>query len=59
MNSILFYQALLKNEVMSEMHINATGGHGCAFAIGKPGLENWNDHLAQWLNSMRSLDSPE
>ncbi len=55
MNSVLFYQALQKNGISSEMHIYATGGHGYAFGIGKQGLEDWNKNLATWLKIMNKF----
>jgi dipeptidyl aminopeptidase/acylaminoacyl peptidase len=47
-NSIRFYQALLKNNVKTEMHIYQNGGHGF-------GLHNattsdaWFDRVAAWM----------
>ncbi|MEO6915541.1 MAG: alpha/beta hydrolase [Chitinophagaceae bacterium] len=47
-NSIVFYEALLKNKVPAEMHIYPGGGHGF-------GMENsttpdkWMDHLKNWF----------
>jgi acetyl esterase/lipase len=47
-NSIYFYEALLRNKVPSEMHIYPKGGHGF-------GLHNnttpdvWSDRLRNWL----------
>ena len=47
-NSIRFYQALLKNNVKTEMHIYQNGGHGF-------GLQNattpdsWFDRVATWM----------
>lgn len=52
MNSILFYQALKKEEIYSEMHIYPKGGHGFALAIGKGHLQTWTDRLYEWLESL-------
>jgi len=52
MNSILFYQALLENDVHSEMHIYAQGGHGFALAVGQGHLQSWIDHLIEWVESL-------
>ena len=48
-NSILFYQALERKGVSSEMHIYPKGGHGFSLAIGKGHLQTWPDLLYEWL----------
>lgn len=48
-NSILFYQALVKNEVPAEMHIYPEGGHGFSLATNKPHVSNWTTDCAAWL----------
>ncbi len=48
-NSILFYKALIKNNVPSEMHIYPEGGHGFSLAVGKPHLEHWPEVCMEWL----------
>lgn len=53
MNSILFYQALLKEEVYSEMHIYPEGGHAFGLAKGQAHLETWTDRLSEWLESLK------
>jgi len=53
MNSILFYQALEKEEIYSEMHIYPEGGHGFALAIGQGHLQTWTDRLSEWLESLK------
>lgn len=50
MNSILFYQALIENNVPAEMHIYPTGGHGFSLAIGKGHHNGWNDRMIEWLD---------
>tara|TARA_R110002049_G_scaffold38978_4_gene120400 strand:- start:1334 stop:2176 length:843 start_codon:yes stop_codon:yes gene_type:complete len=52
MNSILFYEALEKEGVYSEMHIYPKGGHGFALAIGQGHLQTWVDRLSEWLESL-------
>ncbi len=52
MNSILFYQALLKEGVYSEMHIYPRGGHGFSLAIGQGHLQTWVDCLSEWIESL-------
>lgn len=53
MNSILFYQALQKEEIYSEMHIYPEGGHGFALAIGKGHLQTWIYRLSEWMESLK------
>lgn len=52
MNSILFYRALEKEEIYSEMHIYPKGGHGFALAIGKGHLQTWTDRFSEWIESL-------
>ena len=53
MNSILFYQALEKENIYSEMHIYAEGGHGFALAIGQGHLQTWIDRLSEWIENLK------
>lgn len=48
-NTLLFYEALQKNNIKTEMHIYPLGGHGYGFAKGKKQLENWPDIFIDWL----------
>ncbi len=52
MNSILFYQALVKEEIYSEMHIYPKGGHGFSLAIERGHLQTWTDRLSEWIDSL-------
>jgi len=52
MNSILFYQALAKEEIYTEMHIYPKGVHGFALANGQGNLETWSDRLSDWIKSL-------
>lgn len=52
MNSLLFYQALEKHRVYSELHIYPSGGHGFGLASGKGHLQTWVDRLYEWLASL-------
>ena len=45
MNSIIFYEALQKENIYSEMHIYPTGRHGYALAIDRGHLSSWPDRL--------------
>lgn len=53
MNSILFCQALVKEEIYSEMHIYPKGGHGFSLAIGQGHLQTWIDRLYEWIESLK------
>jgi acetyl esterase/lipase len=49
-NSIVFYQALLKNNVAAEMHIYEKGGHG--FGLNnKTTKDVWMDRCKNWLDA--------
>ncbi|MCK5907364.1 MAG: alpha/beta hydrolase [Flavobacteriales bacterium] len=52
MNSVLFYQALVKEGIYSEMHIYAKGEHGFDLAIGQEHLQTWTDLLSEWIESL-------
>ena len=53
-NSILYYQALLKEGVQAEMHIYPHGGHGYSLALGKGHLSGWPERAYEWLISLRN-----
>jgi acetyl esterase/lipase len=47
-NSLLFYDALVKNKVKAEMHIFQEGGHG--FGLNNPkSTDHWFDWATAWL----------
>jgi acetyl esterase/lipase len=49
-NSLRYYQALLANQVLSEIHVYPRGGHG--FGMNNKTTEDkWMDHLRNWLKS--------
>ena len=48
-NSIVFYNALLKHGVLSELLILPEGGHGFSLAIGKPHVNIWTKNCEIWL----------
>jgi len=48
-NSVLFYSALRKAGVVSEMHIYEKGGHGVGLAKSNPALATWPSRCADWL----------
>ena len=47
-NSIVFYQALLKNKVAAEIHIYQTGGHGFGMKQ-KNKKELWMERCRNWM----------
>jgi len=51
-NSLLFYQALQKHKIPSELHIYPEGGHGFGLAKDKSRLSSWTDLLSSWLESL-------
>jgi acetyl esterase/lipase len=48
-NSIVYYHALQKKEINSELHIYPYGGHGYSLAIGQGHLSTWPDRVIQWI----------
>lgn len=49
-NSVVFYQALLKNKISAEMHLYQKGGHG--FGLKNPTTEDvWFDRLQNWMKT--------
>jgi acetyl esterase/lipase len=54
-NSIRFYQALIENNVPTEMHIYQSGGHG--FGMGKAGTPaaSWPARLKEWMAGINLL----
>jgi acetyl esterase/lipase len=54
MNSMLFYEALVKNGVKAELHVYDNGGHGYGLATRKAGPKKWPDNLSYWLFKVTS-----
>jgi acetyl esterase/lipase len=52
-NSIVYYQALLRNGVPGELHIYPYGGHGYSLAIGKGHLSGWPERAYEWVKSLQ------
>ncbi len=50
MNSVLFYEALLRAGVPAELHIFEQGRHGSGLGIGNPQLSLWPVLLQNWLH---------
>ncbi|MBD0776890.1 alpha/beta hydrolase [Maribacter sp. ANRC-HE7] len=51
-NSLVFYRALVKNNVPATMHIYPNGGHGFSLGLKDPYLRTWTDNLCEWLRSL-------
>ena len=51
-NSLMFYEALRKNNISTEIHIYPKGGHGFGLALGKGYLETWPDRCIDWLRGL-------
>ncbi|MCA8998170.1 MAG: alpha/beta hydrolase [Planctomycetaceae bacterium] len=55
-NALVYYMALQKHGVPSEMHIYQNGPHGVGLAPGDPVLKTWTDRLADWLKGNGFLE---
>ena len=51
LNSVMFYEALVKAKVPAELHIYQHGPHGVGLAPGFPDLKGWPDLLATWMRA--------
>jgi dipeptidyl aminopeptidase/acylaminoacyl peptidase len=51
-NSLLYFQALIKNKVPVEMHIYPAGGHGFGLANGNSSLESWPKLMLEWMKGL-------
>lgn len=54
-NSLVYYQALLRNKVPAALHIYESGGHGFSFARGKGSVEQWSETLKIWMQNLGLL----
>lgn len=48
-NSIVFYQALLKNKIPAEMHLYENGGHGFGMNKRNSTVQYWIDDCIRWI----------
>lgn len=48
-NSMVYYHALQKLGINSELHIYPYGGHGYSLAIGQGHLSTWPDRIIEWI----------
>ncbi|MAE85742.1 MAG: esterase [Flammeovirgaceae bacterium] len=51
-NSLVFYEALIRNNVPAEMHIYPTGGHGFGLGLEQKHLSTWSVRLIEWLQDL-------
>lgn len=51
-NSILFYQALIRNKISATLHIYPRGGHGFSLATKNAYLSGWTDRLIEWIENL-------
>lgn len=51
-NSTLYFDALQKHKIPSEMHIFSTGGHGFSLGLGIQGTDSWPDIVSKWIFSL-------
>jgi len=58
-NSIVYYEALQKYNVSSELHIYPYGGHGYSLAIGKGHLAGWIDRCTDWIQYLSKEKTDE
>ena len=49
-NSLLFYEALLKNKIPAELHIYQNGGHGFGMKI-KNSNDRWMERCINWMGA--------
>jgi acetyl esterase/lipase len=49
-NSLYFYEALIKHHVPAELHVYPRGGHGFGMRNSTSGDDQWPDRLAEWLS---------
>ena len=48
-NSLYFYEALIKHHVPAELHVYPKGGHGFGMWNSTSGDDQWPDRLAEWM----------
>lgn len=52
-NSLVFYKALVENNVPAALHVFPTGGHGFALGLQDPYLRTWPELLFGWMESLK------
>ena len=58
LNSVMFYEALVKAGVPAEMHVFQHGAHGAGLAAANPQLSVWPELLIKWMRE-RGYAAPE
>lgn len=48
-NSLLYFEALTRNDVPASLHVYPTGGHGFAFGTDRGTVEEWTHVLLSWI----------
>jgi len=49
-NSLVYYEALLKNNISAEMHLYPYGAHGFGLATNRGHLSSWFDRCVDWIH---------
>ncbi len=57
MNSLLFYKALLENNISAAFHVFPQGGHGIALRNNPGSTEQWTSLCEAWLNEMKFIET--
>ena len=57
-NSLMFYEALRRTGVPTEMHVYEKGAHGFGTTAGLGTTSEWPKRLEEWLRSRGLLDKP-
>jgi acetyl esterase/lipase len=57
-NSLLFYSALVRNNVPAEMHLYPEGGHGFSLAVNKGHEASWTDACIRWMHWLYEKKKP-
>jgi acetyl esterase/lipase len=50
-NSLVYYEALINNNIIAEMHIFQKGGHGYGLSVDKGTQSSWPDLCIKWLKA--------
>ena len=58
LNSVIFYEALVKAGVPAELHVFQHGAHGAGLAVANPQLRVWTELLIKWMRE-RGYAAPE
>ena len=51
-DNIEFYNSLQKNNIISELHLYSTGGHGFGLGVRGGSVVTWKDCFINWLKSL-------